>query len=165
MRASIAKASHARRERPGGNPGTTRHTAIHGITKNPRKLLAQFPVCIPSTAHISFPLSLSPSFTIYKYTTPSWQEPYNTTINIMYYIILTILRKRPPPPTPPTQTTLLLTLALSRFASKFSSPVYPTKSLTSMKLFTLPSMSATVGWSGANLHSSSTMNLNACLPF
>ena len=52
-----------------------------------------------------------------------------------------------------------------RLASKFSSPVYPTKSLTSMKLFTLPSMSATVGWSGANRHSSSTMNLNACFPF
>mmetsp|Transcript_10539 Transcript_10539/g.31746 ORF Transcript_10539/g.31746 Transcript_10539/m.31746 type:complete len:261 (-) Transcript_10539:189-971(-) len=38
------------------------------------------------------------------------------------------------------------------------------KSWTSMKLLMRPSMSATVGWSGAKRHSSSTTNLYACLP-
>lgn len=61
-------------------------------------------------------------------------------------------RKIPPPNNRPTirtdKTTSSLhlhALTFIRFASKFSSPVYPMKSLTSIKLLTLPSISATVG--------------------
>ena len=50
------------------------------------------------------------------------------------------------------------------FLAKLVLPVYGSKFETSTKLLIRPSISATVCWSGANRHSSSTTNLKACFP-